>query len=98
MATAYISEHSGAVLGVWLEVPKLVQNNVAITASSVPSNPFSANTSIIRIHTDAVCSIKFSPGPGEVPVATLSDMRLPSNYTEYFAVRPGDMVAVIANT
>lgn len=98
MAKAFISEHSGAVLGVWLEVPQLLQNNVAITAGSLPSNPFNGNTSIIRIHTDAVCSIRFSQSPGETPTATLDDMRLPSNYTEYFAVRPGDIVAVIANT
>lgn len=98
MATAYISEHSGAVLGVWIEVPKLVQNNVAITAGSLASNPFNQNTALVRIHVDAVCSVRFSPGPGEVPVATTADMRFPSNYTEYFSVRPGDMVAVIANT
>lgn len=98
MAMVNISEHTGAVLGVWLEVPKIAQNNVAITAGSLPSNPFNANTSIIRINTDAVCSIVFSPTPGATPVATLSDMRCPANYTEYFAVRPGDMVAVIANT
>jgi hypothetical protein len=98
MSTAYITEHAGTLDGSNIvEVPKIVNNNVAITAGSLASNPFNANTAIVRITVDAACSVKFSQDPGLVPVATVADMRLAIGDTHLFGVRPGDIVAVIAN-
>ena len=47
----------------------------------------------VRVHADAICSIKF----GSAPVATTANMRLAANQTEYFQVSPGDKVSVITN-
>lgn len=69
---------------------------VAITAGSVQSAALKANTTKIRIHTDAICSVEFGPNP----TATADSARLAANSTESFLVPPGQAfkVAVITNT
>jgi hypothetical protein len=51
---------------------------------------------MVRIHTDAICSISF----GTAPTATATNRRLAANQTEYFGVPLGGSykVAVISNS
>lgn len=97
MAKLYVTEHSG-IINSMAVMPPLAINNVAIGGASAPSNPFGINTSAVRVHADAICSVRFSPDRGTTPVATASDFRMAANQTEYFTVRPGDLLAVITNT
>lgn len=76
------------------EEPAIASQTVAIGATSAQSNVFNDATTFVRVHTDAVCSIKFGPNP----TATATSMRMAANQTEYFAVTPGDKLAVITNT
>lgn len=100
MATLYISEYSaesfrttGSGIPVAQE-PPTVEQTVAISGASAQSSAFGASTRIIRVHTDAICSILV----GSNPTATTAKKRLPADHTEYFAVQPGDKLAVISNT
>lgn len=76
--------------------PAITENNVAIGGGSAQSNVFNANTNIIRVHSDAVCSIKI----GLNPTATSADARMAQNQTEYFGFEAGKgfQIAVITNT
>ncbi|HEX8838265.1 MAG TPA: hypothetical protein VF748_15085 [Candidatus Acidoferrum sp.] len=104
MAKLYISEYStygvdpntGEAVG---KEPSLDQAPVTVGAGSLQGAAFSASTRLVRIHTDVICSIVFgTPGGPNNPVATANNKRLAANQTEYFAVSPGDTVAVITNT
>jgi hypothetical protein len=76
-------------------VPPLAEQTVAIGAGSVAcTNAFRANTLFVRVIVDATCSIAF----GTAPTATTTNMRMAANQTEYFAVSPGQRVAVITNS
>lgn len=99
MATVYISEYSvlardekGMAVPVGIE-PPLAEQTVAIGVAA-QSAAFNAETKYIRVHTDAICSIAF----GANPTATTSNKRLAANSTEYFGVKAGDKLSVIANT
>lgn len=100
MAKLYISEYvtqplvsNGQMSGMGQEPNLVNQTPVAIGGSSVSSAAFNAKTRFVRIHTDAICSIKFGG-----TAATANDARMAANTTEYFGVLPGDSVAVITNT
>ena len=102
MATLYITEFSaqardaaGYVMPIAAEPPAANQT-VAIGGASVQSSAFNALTGMVRIHTDAICSIEF----GTNPTATATTRRLAANQTEYFGVPKGASykVAVITNT
>lgn len=77
------------------QIPELATQNVAIGGSSVASAAFNANTCLVRLHCDAICSIAF----GTAPTAVATAFRLAANQTEYFAVPAGQAykVAVITN-
>jgi hypothetical protein len=98
MATLYISEYTeavgrtGGIVPIVLE-PPAVEQTVAIGAEA-KSFAFGANTRIIRVHCDAICSILI----GANPTATTAKKRLPADHTEYFGVTPGDKLSVISNT
>jgi len=79
--------------------PSLASQTVAESASSTKSSAFQVGTTVVRIHTDAICSIQFGPA-GSVTAATTSNRRLAANQTEYFEVPRGGIfaVAVITNT
>lgn len=47
--------------------------------------PLKADTVVVRLHTDSVCSVLFGYG---TPVATTSNGRLAAGQTEYRGVRP----------
>lgn len=69
-------------------------NNVAIGVAA-QSAVFAANTRLIRVHADAICSVLL----GSNPSATVStaDARMAANQTEYYQVNPGDKIGVISN-
>lgn len=101
MAKAYISEYKEMAqiqsskdrIAAPQEPANLVQTPVAIGAEA-KSTAFLETTRFVRIHVDAICSIKF----GTAPTATVDDARMAAGATEYFGVRPGDKVSVITNT
>lgn len=97
MAKLYITEFGGAGYNGFPAAlaPQLVdQTPVAIGGSSTQSAAFDAATTIVRLHTDAICSISF----GTNPTASANTMRMAANQTEYFQVKFGHKVAVITNT
>lgn len=79
--------------------PAVANQTVAIGGASVASAAFNAATTLVRLHTDSICSIAFTlPGSTTDPVATATSARMAANQTEYFGVVPGTKVAVITNT
>lgn len=102
MATLYITEFSdisvsfvrGNLAQIATQPPVVDQTPVAISGASAQSAAFNANTTLVRIHTDSICSILF----GTNPTAATTNARLVAGQTEYFGVAPGMKVAVIANT
>lgn len=63
---------------------------VAAGAVSAPSQPFGADTKVIRLVATAHCFLAF----GQSPVATSNDHYLPAGVPEYFRVVPGESLAV----
>lgn len=100
MATLYVTEFAqsvamnGSQVGQVRALPPLAEQTVAIGAGSVQSNAFNAATNCIRVISDAVCSVEV----GANPTAIATTMRLAANVPEYFAVNPGQKIAVITNT
>lgn len=100
MANLNITEYSG-ILAYWTTAsaqmvvqPSVTVQNVAIAGASAQSAAFNANTNIIRINTDAICAVLV----GSSPTALTSSTRLVVGQTEYFGVKAGDKIAVIATT
>ena len=99
MAKIYITEHKnptyllGAPLPV-LAYPPIASQTVVNTGATTQSAAFNAETKIICIHTDSICSVEF----GANPTATTASRRLAANSTEFFEVVAGQKVAVILNT
>ena len=94
MAKVYVAEFASIDLNVVRE-PPLAEQTVAIGGSSVQcSNAFHQCTRVIRVHTDAICSIAISANP----TATTNTRRLAANTTEYFGAESGNKIAVITNT
>jgi hypothetical protein len=97
MAKLYVTEFGGmgnAHSQTAMAAPIVDQTPVVIGAGSLQSAAFDNATTVVRIHTDAICSIAF----GTNPTATANSMRLPADTTEYFSVKGGQKVAVITNT
>ena len=103
MSTLYIQEFatlandSSAGGGVLLpKCPSLSAQTVAIGAGSAQSSAFSKDTRFIELSSDVVCSVNIG---GSAPVATAASPRIPANAPpRYYAVNPGDKLAVIQNT
>lgn len=86
MSTLYISEysdiaHSPGVVAVGQE--PATDQVVTFTGTAGASSAFQKNTTIVRIHTDGICSIKFGTAPTAV---ANTNKRLIAGQTEYFAV------------
>lgn len=102
MATLYVTEYAEEDIGLGARVapvvmePPLVDQTVSMSGSHAESSAFNASTQLVRIHTDAICSITF----GTAPVATTGMRRLAADQTEYFAVPRGGAfkVSAITNT
>ena len=85
----------GRVVPVAKQLP-VAQQTVVISGTSAQSAVLDATTTLIRVHTDATCSLRLAANP----TAVTTDMRMSLNQTEYFAVQPnsGLKIAVISNT
>ena len=93
MGKLYVAEYAQSDWSTATE-PPLAEQTVTFAASVQCSNAFHASTRLVRIHTDTICSIKFS----DDPTALTSHKRLAANQTEYFGVQGGYKVAAINNT
>lgn len=96
-ATLYVTEVTSApptvVIYQAARMPAIVNQTVAIGASSAQSAAFNVSTGLIRVATDVACHVLIG---GTNPTALLTSMRLAAGQTEYFVVVPGDKIAVIA--
>ena len=99
MSKLYISEYtslaavpssgSAQVAGEPAIAVQVVDYSGGVTSSSA----FNSRTRLIRVHTDAVCSIRFDGS-----AATISYPRMAADQTEYFGVGGGTTLSVISNT
>lgn len=104
MATVYITEYAAQAADAGAnpvpagQEPAIAHQTVAITVGSVQSAVLNARTRFVRVHTDAICSIKF----GTNPTAVVTEERLAANATEFFGIAPDQLgalkIAVISNT
>jgi hypothetical protein len=106
MATLYITEYTDMPIDVnarplnIMAEPPVAEQTVAIGGASAQSSAFNHATRIIRLHTDAICSVLV----GANPTATTSNKRMAANQTEYFALpytsqsSSTNKIAVITNT
>lgn len=105
MAVVYIAEFPGVSQGTGYsgaapvcDWPPIGKQAVAIGALSAK---FSPTTRVIRVTTDAICSIAVSKGPpaaGVTFAATANDARFAAGDKEYLAVTPGSVLSSITNT
>ena len=96
MAKLYISEYATLAQNGTAQVviePALAVQVKDFGSGVVSSDPFNAQTNIVRLHTDATCSIRFGGGD-----ATTSYPRMSAGQTEYFGVQPRSTVSAISNT
>ena len=75
-------------------LPSLAEQRINIGGTSAASAAFGSGTLLIRVHTDSICHITV----GSNPTATNSMARMVAGQTEYFGVKAGDKIAVIAGT
>ncbi len=102
MAKLYITEYANQPLVKTGQMGGMAQepgsangaSPITIAASHAESSAFGTYTKFIRVHTDAICSVKIGPAV----TATANDARMAAGTTEYFGVRPGDILSVISNT
>lgn len=102
MTKAYISEYTDMASfspgGQFLQAgrePAIAVQLVDYGAGHAESAAFNAKTRFIRLHTDAICSYKFSTAG---TAAATTDPRMAANQTEFFGVIAGDKVSIISNT
>jgi hypothetical protein len=88
----WIDPNSGSAMV--KEPPLFDQLPVIVSAVANSSAPFGLITKAIRVQTNA--DISFAIGTGVV--ATINNRRMAAKQTEYFAVSPGDVISVIANS
>lgn len=99
MATLYVTEYRG-LSGQLNEAAQAVhgaptaEQTVAIAAGVNSSQKLNANTRIVRLHPDAICSVRVSSTGA---LASVGSARMIAGQTEYFGVLPTDIISVIAN-
>ena len=94
MAKMYVTEFAESDVNSGKE-PALVEQAFTFTGTSTQcSNAFNARTRLVRIHTDAICSLTFAVDP----TATANHRRMAASQTEYFSVECSFKVAAITNT
>lgn len=71
-----------------------VTQSITTSGSSQSFAPFSANVAIVRVATSQDIFLQV----GVSPVATTSSMLLPGGAIEFFAVEPGQSIAVLQIT
>lgn len=103
MAKLYITEYQdlprdakgiAVMCGNEIDGGGIDQTPVDYTSGAAQSAAFAADTKFVRVHTDAICSIKF----GANPTATTNSKRMAAGTTEFFGVRGGQKVSAISNT
>lgn len=97
MANLYVAEfpsvsNVGGHLVPTGSLPPLVEQFIAISGVSQQLAAFHEKTTFIRVHCDGACFIAV----GSNPTASTTGLRLATNQTEYFGVRRGDILAVVA--
>lgn len=95
MAKLYITECSniGTASGAQvLKMPPVATQVVDFSGGVTSSNPYNRSTWVIRVQTDAICSVRFDGS-----ASTTSHMRMGAGQTECFQVQPGEKLSVIAN-
>jgi hypothetical protein len=78
--------------------PSLADQVIAFGGISAASAPFNGRTRVVRVHSSATCAVKIG---GSAPVAKSGlggTSRLAAGVSEYYAVHPGEAVAVITAT
>lgn len=73
-------------------LPAIASQGITPTAASLASTAFSNSTRLVRLTAGANCHIEV----GTAPVATTNSVRMSEGQTEYFSVKAGSKVAVIA--
>ena len=99
MAKVYLSEYQNISLTTnglaqCASEPALATQVLDTTATHL-SAAFNTNTRYIRLNADGVVSYKISTAG---TAAGTSDARLAANTSEYFGIKAGDKIDVIANT
>lgn len=99
MAKVYVSEYGGLAVG-GMQVGQeasLTEYTISLSSvAAVATQAIDAATTIIRIHTDAICSIALVTST--TGAATTTNKRMAANATEYFGVKFGQHVTVISNS
>lgn len=100
MAVLYITEYAAqaadaANRNAPMPMEPVVTTQTVAIGVEAKSAAFNALTHMIRVHTDAVCSILINDS---TPVATTSHPRMAADTTEYFGVKAGMQLSVISNT
>jgi hypothetical protein len=93
-----ITEYSSLIGNAIAVTPKLAGADLAIGGVSAAYGPFSLQTVVVRLQPDAICRVAFSLTAGVAPTAGAGDARMVAGQTEYFSVKPGDFLAVIASS
>jgi hypothetical protein len=101
-ATIAVAQVGGMIAQVPQE-PPLVQQAIAITASTVQSAAFNAQTTLVRINIDgtAAAAITFGTNPtATIPSAGAGSQRVSANGTQFHGIPKGQSfkVAFIATT
>lgn len=96
----YVTEYPAA--GIWHGTgipvaygPPINTQVLDYSGGAATSTAFKTNTTLIRIHTDSVCSFLVSKTGTS---AQTTDSRLAANATEYFQVLNGQFISAITNT
>jgi hypothetical protein len=73
--------------------PVTTQTLAYSTTSATVTNPFGAQTYVIRLSANSACHYKIVEAAGGA--ASVSDVFLPANWVEYVVVQPGQKIAAI---
>lgn len=107
MSTLYIEEYAiigtiptnaqtlGPVQVQAASQPRLAAQNISFTGTAGTSAAFNSATRLVRIHTDGICSYRFSAAG---TAAATTDSRMAADTTEYWVVPGGYFVSAITNT
>lgn len=96
MAKLYIAELERP-RNQWVDIgnfPPITEQVVDYSGGVASSAAFNAKTVMIRVKTDAICSIAI----GASPTATTSNARMSAEDTEYFSVQGNHKISAISNT
>jgi hypothetical protein len=104
MATLYVSEYASlaqAVVGgaSFPQVPMqpALAEQAFVFTTTTQSAAFNAQTTVVRLHTDAICGVTFGTNPtATVAGAGVGSSRMAANQTEYHAVPKGRAFKVAA--